>query len=141
MTTAMLTVPDFPPEVLRASTLAYGIHVVPVGEDEVTFVMPGHVRPLRAIAAASVVARDILDFGANMCDDRSATLADALELVRWTWAVLHDPADCAECEPGTEPENLCTACTYMRFENDWWLRWNVADGTPGAFPVTVVETS
>lgn len=133
MTTTM------PAEVLRGAYRVYGVDVVPVvGEDEITLVMPGHVLPLRAIAAAQRAHLSLV--GERLCQD-DRTLAEALELTRWTWAVLHDPATCTECEPDLSPEDRCMACTWVRVERDWWLSWGQTESTPGAFPVTVVEAT
>ena len=52
-----------------------------------------------------------------------------------TWAVLTEPPahDCV-----TTPTTGCDGCD----DTDgapWWIEWGADPGTPGAFPVTVVE--
>lgn len=52
-----------------------------------------------------------------------------------TWAVLTDPPD-HDC--ASTPTAGCAGCE----ETDgtpWWIEWGVESGTPGAFPVMVVE--
>jgi hypothetical protein len=134
-----MTTTAMPAEVLRGAYRVYGVDVIPVGEDEITLVMPGHVSPMRAVAAGQRVHLSIT--GERLCEDYGRTLAEALEVTRWSWAVIHDPVNCTECEPDTEPEDLCAACTYVRVEQDWWLSWGQTESTPGAFPVTVVEAT
>lgn len=96
---------------------AYGVELDWLGDDG-NIVARGHVPDLRFIAAANHLART--DAGlANLYDDFSITLDEALTDIRCTWALPADPA---------------------RYGTDWAIRHDsqVTEQTPGAFPVTVL---
>jgi hypothetical protein len=100
---------------------AYGVDVEWFG-DEGGMIARGHVPELRFIAACNHMARAHTNANlANLWDDRSVTLDDALVEVNRCWAL---PVDPAEDYPGSE----------------WVLRYDqaITEQTPGAIAVTIL---
>ncbi len=94
--------------------IAAGLYGGHVGDDGDVFIL-GHHDDAQVKAALQVF------------DDRfTGGLRDD------TWAVLADPPECDCGDPST---------CGLRDESGgapWWLQWDVDEGAPGAFPVTVV---
>lgn len=106
---AILTVPG------SGFDIAAGLYVGWVGDDGDVFIL-GHHDSARIRAALQVF------------DDRfTGDLRDD------TWAVLTDPPphDCVASDTTS-----CAGCDEAAAP--WWLQQDVDEGTPGAFPVTVV---
>lgn len=101
--------PDFPHH-------AYGVDMSWFG-DEGEIAARGHVPHLRFLAACNHLARK--DCGlANVFDDKTVTLEDALDCVAHLWVVPTDPA-CGDF--------------------DWAVTWrDVTEHTPGAIPITTL---
>jgi hypothetical protein len=92
----------------------FGIPVVYFG-DEGNMLALGHHTPRRALAAFNRHARVLCGL-ANIADDRNATVEDWIDGIRTTWLLFTEPDG---------PDFL-------------WYGREVAQGTPGALPVTIL---
>lgn len=125
-----------------------GIQLLPIGEDEITFVALGHHHPKTALQAFDAEARgllgwmDLLDgdhepVHDDDCDEEDCPrhepdswLDDLLHRVEQTWAYFHEHSDACEDDEGVE----CGCDEY-----GWYISWDNRK-TPSTFPVTVFRT-
>ncbi len=114
----------------RSFAACHGIPVCAIGEDDVVFVALGHHPPKQALQAFNVEARRL--GWADMLDAVGAH-DGALGKIERAYAVVRDRCDEA-LEDDHDPD--CSECAEIR-EASWWLDWDEAADTPGAFPVTI----
>lgn len=113
----------FPPVLTETGTFTEhnGIWIGYVGEDG-NLIALGHHDPEQALAAFK-------DF------DSDAVWCDYVDT---TWAVLVDPPTHDNCMTRTDPAVSCLGCDETEGV-PWWMQWGLAEGTPDAFPVMVME--
>jgi len=124
-----------------------GIQLLPIGEDEISFVALGHHDPLTALRAFNAEARGLLGWvdlvdgdhepaHDDACDEENCPrhepdswLEDLVGKVKQSHAYFHEHSDF--CEPDQGESCGCD-------EYDWYITWDAKEG-PSTFPVTVFE--
>lgn len=154
MTVAAIDTTTFQQRLVASSPEHYGQRVTFIGEEGDVLVL-GHPGRRRSIAAANRLARKVMGLR-NLADDLGVLVDDVEAVEKWAvpghgencdlvaarhrWAA--DPNSCQHNEPpviqlGDEikPDQNCDC--DINGDGEWWIRY-VAEGTPGAFPVTKV---
>jgi len=98
----------------------YGIPVCHIGEDGDMLAL-GHPGIRRAFAAFNRHARVFCGL-ANLADDRGSALADWSDAISEEWVIFRKPDPAQDEDPDYE-----------------WIFDRVAEGTPGAQPVTILD--
>lgn len=131
-----------------------GIRLLPIGEDEITFVALGHHHPKTALQAFDAEAKglgwmDLLDgdhepVHDDDCDEEDCPrhepdswLDDLLHRVEQTWAYFHEHCDDYDGPDGDHDPD-CPECAQIQ-EVGWYISWDNRK-TPSTFPVTVFRT-
>lgn len=126
----MIDVPDD----LKGFTKYYGVPLCPLGDDGEAVVALGHPEPMRAVAAFNRYARWELGL-TDMCDEGpAATLAGAIQGLRWWWGRLLTVDDCEDREHEGE-DHQCEMCTEIE-DGGWWMGWS-DQPTDDSFPIVV----
>lgn len=115
---------------LTGFTEHYGIRLAIVGDEGDWTVGLGHHDTRRFLAAVNRMTRiDLcyslgLETGWDYSEAAERVYQASCVLIEWCNDHGASDPDCSECRE-------IAAAT-------WWLNWDIADGSPGAFPVTVM---
>lgn len=111
----------------------FGIPVSFIGDNGDWIVGLGHHDTRRFIAAVGRHVRRDLGWRSLSFEWNQPTYADVAADTAQSWCVLAKACR----DHGDAPDLDCAYCSEIT-QADWWLRWDVGQDTPGAFPVTVL---